>query len=773
VLSLLALWSEIGSKDSKSHETESEYLKAAVQSARQSPAVGSAPPPVRRAGRCHGISEEAVPTVDPEDLLCIAVVQLLELDRAYCLQKAGEAQRRTEEPVRMTRNSATHDAGSLPSLHERGYYLDALALLELGAKRSPNCARLRVLLAALYGATGAAVPMRKWCDSVGFGGALGGPIRVFSLDILRTFGAWPEMLEVCYKMQAAEKELETAAREALVAACEESGNGKGAHGIQRCREYTAALESAGLSRKRGRALVEEATVRALACSNFKALSAYLNGPAVSENLVLSAASSAPLPARGLGAGGIEEDLIALQFLNTLPRITPLQGLVLGLIGATRLTWPRARLATPHAQWYTAFRQAPLLSGAACAVAAAWPGAGFPEEEAPEIRGLSKPVPSPSGCLEEIVALRTLSSQGVLRLRAQLLLIVRAMLKQSPSEDEVSLLLSDFQAGLAEEGVALHCDPTTIIGQHLKVIPSTKQQDHSMSFERKDEPDSPRSPGRAAGWRRVKSALARTQDLDRGEPGSPGAANADELQGAKRPSQRPSTTTSVNLVLRPSSMSRKSNMKGQTQPPSTAPAVITSSAHTVASATSSRNEVYVPIEVQPLHPEDPKVGLPPPWRSSVVAAEDIFWRSAFLTCDTAHRLLQAIRRPDQRSKGDTDVSQAACCDPLMTELLNPVPGSIQSWTAIRRLLQVLRPLVRACVRSIMQEPAPICALKDAMQAGSAEAETLKLGSPFSLGGQGLPLLTGFLQVPMLVLGPTISLLASILGQAGVLEPMAPP
>lgn len=145
---------------------------------------------------------------------------------------------------------------------------------------------------------------------------------------------------------------------------------------------------------------------------------------------------------------------------------------------------------------------------------------------------------------------------------------------------------------------------------------------------------------------------------------------------------------------------------------------------------------------------------------MASAEDIFWRCTFLTCDVAHRLIQAMGSHNVPSRSKTN-------DPLLDELLAPQTSTLQSWTCIRRLLQVIKPLVRTCVRSILRDPAPECtaAVGTEVQPGSAEEEALKNGAPFCFGGNGLPLLTSFLEGPMLIIGPVIHLLASTVGPAG--------
>lgn len=145
---------------------------------------------------------------------------------------------------------------------------------------------------------------------------------------------------------------------------------------------------------------------------------------------------------------------------------------------------------------------------------------------------------------------------------------------------------------------------------------------------------------------------------------------------------------------------------------------------------------------------------------MASAEDIFWRCTFLACDVAHRLLQALGSIDVPSRSKTN-------DQLLDELLAPVTSSLQSWTSIRRLLQVIKPLVRACVRTILTDPSPRCtaAVGAEVQAGSAEEEALKNGAPFCFGGNGLQLLTSFLEGPMLIIGPVIQLVASAVGPAG--------
>lgn len=702
--------------------------------------------PLKRAGNRHSVLGEDSPSVEAEDLLCLAALHLLELDRIFCRDSAKQ---KAALGVWLERSSGraeptNQDEATLPSISQRNHLLDALGLLELGLKYVPSCGRMRLLLATIYGAVGAASSMRRWCDSLGMSSFRGGPLGVFVLDRLSTFGAWDEALEACSRLRAADRELEAATRAALVNSCEETarGSGEGGRGLQRICEFRATLESTASAIERGRGVVEEATMKTICLRGMGQVAEYLNSVSPLLEKAKQAPDSEAMAERG-------RDLSLFQSFHELPRCTPLQALRLGSIGVSRmLNAPQSRLPTAHDQWHAAFRQSPSFSGAACSFSSAWPAAGCPSRNLPKISGLPRISSAPSGCLQDLLTLRKLSSTGVIKLRAKLLLIVQAILRPKPNEAELSELLKDFQDGLARERVALHCDPVSSLGRSNNGTAPLPEEGPARATPTRPGTTGGLSARQSSRWRRVQAVVSVTKgEKDEKDESFDDESEVVPSKGGLPP--RPSTspvTTSEDL----------SNSKWTAGTPNRQ----TQAAPQRQDNVEQHHDIVVPPEVQPLQSEDLQVGLPPPWRSSMASAEDIFWRCTFLACDVAHRLLQAIGSSDVPSRSKTN-------DHLLDELLAPETSSLQSWTCIRRLLQVIKPLVRACVRTILRDPAPECiaAVGTEVPPGSAEEEALKNGAPFCFGGNGLQLLTSFLEGPMLIIGPVIHLLASAVGPAG--------
>eukprot|EP00931_Biecheleriopsis_adriatica_P059918 TRINITY_DN35928_c0_g1_i1.p1 TRINITY_DN35928_c0_g1~~TRINITY_DN35928_c0_g1_i1.p1 ORF type:complete len:1365 (+),score=289.56 TRINITY_DN35928_c0_g1_i1:55-4149(+) len=625
---------------------------------------------LRRAGVCHGLMEELYTDID--DMLCLAALHLIDLDRLFCEGKMSKDRGPDVDRniARLTLKEIVIDeTHALPCLRDRHHILDALTLLELGTKITPSSARMRLLLAVIYGALGAATTMKKWCEALTSSSPQGRPLAGFALDRLVAHGAWNEALDVCTRIHQAKRDFELATRMALVSACQETARSRNAgHGLQRTSEYTAALETACAKLHCGHSVIEEAAIRLLSAKTVDEVSEYLL--TVSRPLELAAETSPPDGAQNA------QDLATFRWIQQLPRCTPMQAVVLGSIGARHVLCPQARRTPAHLQWSSAFGQEPLVRGCSSSKAAAWPAAGKPCSEMPDIPGLEEVEERPAGVFETMMAQRRLSSFGVLQIRAQLLLIAHAILRERPSEAKLADLMRGLQVKLAKENVAMHCDPET---SNLGCVP---------------ECDSPRSP---------YSPISPT-----------GAA-------------------------------------------SRTPSLMASHYRTLGSGILPDHEVEAPEDMTE---EDPMRGLAPPWRAQPTSAEELFWRCTFLACDAAHRMMQALGKAEFPDRKHVDVKTDS---KLLDQFLLPAMNSSTAWNSLRRLLQVLKPVIRSCIRTILTEPTPPAGVKEAAK-NSLEAEAMRRGGPFTLGGFGLQLLTSFLQGPMLVIVPMIHFLVSQTGPA---------
>jgi len=668
----------------------------------------------------HGLREEMRPTVDVDDLLALATAHLLDMDRDYCRSLA----------------SAASGRGRLPALRNRPYILDTLTILELGTKLSPFCARLRLLLAIVYGSVGAALPLRKLYEMVGMSNLQHEALTHLVLDRLLALGWWEDVPDLCGRLLDFHKQFERDTRAELANVYQEEG----ARALHRSREYIRMLDIVGRSVMRGRAIVEHAVVELIKLPSCKEMLTFL-GQHVEQ---IREVAHKPI---GSWAVTETQERGLYQGLHYLPRCTPLQALHMGAIGAPHIAQLRARVgfrSPPNLA--TVFRPlAPLV--VVSAAASAWP-----TNTDAETSGLPPPQSGERSGLEDLMAPRREASPALLKLRALLLLMVHAMLQPTPSETELSELLHEFQGALASEGIAAHCDPG---------IPF-----HGASGDRDDAfaTLSSRRPGSADKGRSSRPTSIEAPERLRRASQHFGLGSTLEASGTQRSPQGIS-----NSARRCSSM-----------PDGTA-------------ATGRDEEFGSTLETSQLGVEDPQIGWPPPWRVALATADDLFWRCSLVACDVVHRTIWAAGLQDDSAFTHTGHSSGRARqsigfeedgDLLLAELV--APSFAIAWDALCRGLAVLRILIRECACVVLLGTSPAGATPGfgqsvgAVTGGGVGAggtqpvptceedrtavEAMAHGEPFRLGGHGLPTLSAFMTGPLLILVPMALFVASRLAKS---------
>jgi len=206
-----------------------------------------------------------------------------------------------------------------------------------------------------------------------------------------------------------------------------------------------------------------------------------------------------------------------------------------------------------------------------------------------------------------------SSPGILKLRALLLLIVHTMLKESPYEAEFSQLLHDFQGALASEGLVRHCDPMLTARGNSAASSGVMRSVGSIN-----------GAGSPVASMRHQPSMKLSPDL------------ASQLtRGSDVFTLRTQSEIPEDMGHRPSTDWRKHSKTAGMQ---------------MQAAFSARDPVHgdAPLddvgpagaEMQSAVSEDARACRPPPWRPTLATLDDLFWRCTLLTCDVAHRMLQA-------------------------------------------------------------------------------------------------------------------------------------
>lgn len=399
---------------------------------------------IRSQRREHALPNELRGTLETADLLCIAVAHLLDMDRSFCTQVVCEMP-------------------TIPSMSDRTYLFDALVLLELSAKVGPLCPRTRLLCAVLYGSIGAALPLKRWYELSGLSRQQQGALAHIVLDPLLTFGWWEDLPEYCKRIRQYHGDLVQDTRMALAHACAHNDG----LSMDRSRELMRTLESVERSVVRGRVCVEEALVSVMqlpVCDGLDFLAEQVEG--------LREIASRP--------GNFWEitdvqDRWVFKSLYTVPRCTPLQALRAGTIGAPLLSWRRLGAASMPPEWTASLRPHP------CEIVRSVLGTSWPlnleASDAP--LGLPEVTRPPSG-LEELLSSRREGSV-LLKLRAQSLLLVHAMLRSSPSKEELSELLADVQKTLASERLVDHCDAQQPFTMELLAVDAPVRTERASMF----------------------------------------------------------------------------------------------------------------------------------------------------------------------------------------------------------------------------------------------------------------------------------------------------
>lgn len=162
-----------------------------------------------------------------EELLILAIVRLMDMDRAQCSDRASPCGGGT-----------------------RQHLLDALALAEMGSAALPRCFHLRVLLVLLYGALGSIGPMMQWYLALEVKNIQHESISYLALDSLSAFGGHEALRDFCSRIREFHEDFDKDVGDALSLSFH-SGV------FQRVPEYVSSLDQLCRSVVWGRSILEE------------------------------------------------------------------------------------------------------------------------------------------------------------------------------------------------------------------------------------------------------------------------------------------------------------------------------------------------------------------------------------------------------------------------------------------------------------------------------------------------------------------------------------
>eukprot|EP00929_Paragymnodinium_shiwhaense_P091135 TRINITY_DN51178_c0_g1_i1.p1 TRINITY_DN51178_c0_g1~~TRINITY_DN51178_c0_g1_i1.p1 ORF type:complete len:1535 (-),score=316.55 TRINITY_DN51178_c0_g1_i1:180-4784(-) len=709
----------------------------------------------------QGVGEEMRPSVEVDDILVLVAAHLLDLDRRHCAQ----------------RSLMTSGGGraKLPALRDRGYLLDLLTLLELGAQQAPRCTRIRLLLAVVYGAVGAAAPLKKWLDSIGLVRAQWEGLGHLALNAYFSLGWWEELPDVCNRFKQLHEEFDRTAQEELARVYEDGGPQGSLH---RSREYASMYESMRTSVMRGRSIVEHAITDIAKLSDC--------GDKLHDYLHQHVKKFQEVASRSCDAWTAETQAHGIfQGLHYLPRCSPLQALRLGLIGAPLVAPPSQGALEAPLHWMAVFRRKPaaaIVSSAACTwpsvssgdSSTGKPGTAASTYGSPVSSGLPLPPPEPSG-LEELLLPRRDGRPGVLKLRAVMLLLMHCLLRPQPSEQTLAELLHELQVSLAAEGIVAHCDPGALF--------RTGAAATFVSTGAGSVPQTPRHVGEEAGSSGASALGKSRKNLRMRSSNAAGGSNSDSSRLQARKETGGGGTPSP--------------ARGQTPGASTV-------------ARDQEDTLSGAQDTAPVGIEDPKAGLPPPWRPALVTADDLFWRCILLTGDVAHRTLQAAllldptdpsveKKTDEHKRLPSIVKTTRISVPadassfqqsqgvdeengsqLLSELFAPTWNV--AWESLKRGLVVLRLHVRECARVVLEDcphaARDTVSLGVGVGAGASalvaaggtatlttarrdvpEEHPLDRAEPFRMGGHGIQTLSAFISGPLIFMLPVLNFISS--------------
>jgi len=600
------------------------------------------------------------------DLLGLAVATLLDMDRELCQQLV--------------------QSGHTLMLRDRVYYLDALALLEIGIKLSPQAWQNKVLLSLLYGAIGSAIPLRKWYETLGITCVQQESLSYLVLDRMLSLGWWDDAYEICRHVTQFHSEFDKEMSDVLSFSFKEGV-------FHRISEYLETAESVRRSVVRGRAVVEQMLVESMKFQTYQEISEFV-GRNASQ---LHPFANQPTSYWTVG----NQDRSLLHTLHPLPRCTPLQSMRIAMsTQSVRSSLPRT-VNCVAAHW-------PIEDDGTQAT-----GSGGAR------KGEAARAHSELSALELLLVPRLEASPGLLKLRALMLLMAHAMLKSPPDEDELSRLLDSLQQTLVAQGLVVHCDHTLIFRGHHGSVPARS---------------APRNEG------------ARSSTVASGPRPSISFGPGDDVQvSSKSPMSRESNQN----------LSREENSQGP--------------AHMEKVTEVEESSIFLETQSALV---DPHAGLPPPWHPTLVVMEDLNWRCVLLTCDTAHRILQAVSLEreieSQGLMGSLDREEVVRkqlapeddADRLLAELVSP--QLVAGWEAARRGLAVLTILMKECTRQLHDCSLPTMDREDSVPGDGTEVREEETGAEkaretdesFRLGRHGITALSRFVSGPLLLLVPMV-------------------